>query len=173
MSNLIKRRPFWDLVFSLTLMLGMVAVLVEAGNIKASPFDELGSGFFPKALAMIIIILSIPVAVRSLIGTLRKQEVHAATLPDGSEASGSTATALQVILISVLTVVYVGGIAFRLLPFSVLTAALLTLGILVLNGGKLHRAVWIIPGSIIFGLLMEYIFTKIFIMDLPAFPIWF
>lgn len=171
MSDLLKRRPFWDLVFSLALMLAMVVVLIEAGNIKTSPFDELGSAFFPKALATIIIVLSIPVAIRNAISILRPQAE-----PDQVDSSApalARSNVIKTVTISVLTIAYVGGIALRLLPFSVLTAAFLTLGILALNGWRLHRVTWIALGSIIFGLLMEYMFTKVFIMDLPAFQVWF
>jgi len=172
MSDLLKRRPFWELVFSLALMLAMVVVLIEAGKVKTSPFDELGSAFFPRALAIIIVVLSIPVFIRNAISILRPPAAQE-TGVDSSTPALSASNVIKTITISFLTIAYVGGIALRLLPFSVLTAAFLTFGILALNGWKLHRIIWIIPGAIIFGLLMEYMFTRVFIMDLPAFQVWF
>src|SRR5690625_4285724 len=150
MSELLKRRPFWDLVFSLALMLAMVVVLIEAGNIKTSPFDELGSAFFPKALAIIIIVLSIPVSVRNAISILRP--AAARDMESDSSTPAPSASVAKTIAISIVTIAYVGGIALRLAPFSVLTAAFLTFGILALNGWKLTRIIWIILGSIFLGL---------------------
>src|SRR5690625_4395732 len=138
MSNLVKRRPFWDLVFSLALMLAMVVVLIEAGKIKTSPFDELGSAFFPKALATIIIALSIPVAIRNAISILRPQADPDPAF-DSSAPALARSNVVKTVTISALTIAYVGGIALRLLPFSILTAAFVTLGILALNEWRLHR----------------------------------
>lgn len=174
MSNLIRRRSFWDLIFSLALMLAMVVVLMEAGKAKSSPFDELGSAFFPTALALIIIILSVPVTIRSLLSVIREQAA-ARNSPPEPDTGPSAATVMQVMLISLLTIIYVGGIALRVLPFSILTAGFLIFGILALREGegRLRGIVWLVLGSIIFGFLMEYMFTKVFIMDLPAFQLGF
>lgn len=155
-------KPFWEFAFSVFLILGMSVVLVQAAKISPSPFDELGSAFFPKLIAVFIILLSLPVCGKSFWKMLAAiKSVETSVKP--KEGLSDT------LAVSLLSIAYVAIFTSYLVPFSILTSIFLIAAALWMSGFNWRRIARIAPVMVIGSFALEYLFTHVFVMDIPKF----
>jgi hypothetical protein len=153
--------PRTDLGVSLFVIVLCAAVLWEARGLPPGTFEPLGSAPIPRATAWVIILLCLIVMGRAVM-VLRRGAVAAAADP------GYGARPLDAAVTLGLTVHYVLAMAFRLTGFAILTSVFLFVTIAFL--ARFERR--LLPVAAVVALIMgfgcEYVFTRVFVVDLPA-----
>lgn len=153
--------PRIDIGVSLFLIVVCAAVLWEARGLPPGSFEPLGSGPIPRATAWLIILLCLVVMARALLVLMRGAA-------SASADPGTTPRPLDAALTLALIAVYVALMAWRVTGFAILTALFLfvTIGFLT----RFERR--LLPAAAAIGLIMgfgcEYVFTRVFVVDLPA-----
>lgn len=157
----VSARFHGDLALSFVLFGICGVVLWEAWQMRPSPYEPLGPAFFPKAIAIIIVILSIMLVGKTFL------EKRSKTRPDKSPVSygyeRTPAIALGVFLGTCVFVALVGTgwINFGLLSFGFLTAMAFFLSTAV----KVNRFLLLLVAFVLSGssyLLFTQVFSVIF-----------
>jgi hypothetical protein len=153
--------PRTDIALALFLIVVCGAVLWEARTIPQGVFEPLGSAPVPQATAGLIVLLALVVLGRAL-GALR----HPARARPAAEEF--TLRPLDAAAVIALTVLYVLAMALRLVDFGVLTALFLmvTIGVLVRFERRLLPLIVVL--ALVTGFGCQYVFTRIFVVDLPG-----
>jgi hypothetical protein len=154
-------RPRTDLALALFLIVVCGAVLWEARTIPPGVFEPLGSAPIPQTTAGLIILLALVVMGRALRAMVRAAPAR----PADEDLALRPLDAAAVIG---LTVLYVLAMALRLFDFAILTALFLvvTIGVLVRFERRLLPV--IIALALATGFGCQYVFTRIFVVDLPG-----
>jgi len=154
-------RPRTDLGLALFLIVVCGAVLWEARTIPPGVFEPLGSAPIPQATAGLIILLALVVMGRALLAMVR-------AAPARPAAEDLALRPLDAAAVIGLTVLYVLAMALRLVDFAVLTALflLVTIGVLVRFERRLLPVIVALALATGFG--CQYVFTRIFVVDLPG-----
>jgi hypothetical protein len=152
--------PRVDIGVCLFLIVVCCAVLVEAAKLPPGSFEPLGSAPIPQATAGLIILLCLLVIARAALTLWRGEEII------GEEAYAPRR--LDAAVIFGMTVIYVALMALRVAGFAPITAVFLFVAI-----GFLTRfAPRSLPVAALTGIVMgwgcQYIFTQVFVVDLPA-----
>jgi hypothetical protein len=129
--------------------------LFETRDIPPGSFEPLGSAPVPQATAGLIILLCLGLIVR-------------ACLDRRPVAAGPKSGLIDAAAVVVLTLLYVTAMHYRLTTFAVMTAIYLvvTIGFLVRFERRLLPI--IIGLAIVVGFGCQYIFTRVFVVDLPG-----
>ena len=157
-----RSSPRTDLALGLCLIVVCGAVLWEARTIPAGVFEPLGSAPIPQATAGLIILLALVVMARAL-RDLR--------LPPHQALAAAEALALRPLdaaAIIALSTLYVLGMALRLIDFAILTALFLMITIGVLTRFERRLLPVIVVLALATGFGCQYVFTRIFVVDLPG-----
>jgi hypothetical protein len=152
--------PRTDIGVSLLVIVICAAVLWQAAKLPPGSFEPLGSAPVPQATAGVIVLLCLWVIARAGLA-LQRGEVR-----DG--ADGTAPRLLDATAVFFLTVVYVLTMAFRLGEFAIVTSIFLfvTIGLLIrFEPRRLPIAAVV---AVIMGYGCRYVFTQIFVVDLPA-----
>jgi putative tricarboxylic transport membrane protein len=154
-------RPRTDLGLALFLIVVCGAVLWEARSIPPGVFEPLGSAPVPQATAGVIILLALVVmgrALRAMLGA-------APARPAGEDL---VLRPLDAAAVMALTALYVLAMALRLFDFAILTALFLmvTIGALVRFERRLLPLIVVL--ALVTGFGCQYVFTRIFVVDLPG-----
>jgi len=152
--------PRVDIGVCLFLIVICCAVLVEAAKLPPGSFEPLGSAPIPQATAGLIIFLCLLVVGRAAL-TLWRGEANPTALPYPPRR-------LDVLVLFSLTVLYVLLMAQRVAGFAPITGLFLFVAI-----GFLTRfAPRLLPVAALTGVIMgwgcQYVFTQVFVVDLPA-----
>ena len=153
--------PRTDLGVALFIIVVCLTVLWESRTIPPPGFDPLGSAPVPQAAAGIIIALSLIVIGRA-IGRWR--------LAAGDEGGGSPPRryVVDAVIVSALTVAFVLVMQLRATSFGLMTTVYLTASI----GWLVRFKPRLLPGIVLLALVIgfgcQYVFTRIFIVDLPG-----
>ena len=153
--------PRTDLGVALFIIVVCLTVLWESRTIPPPGFDPLGSAPVPQAAAAIIIVLSLIVIGRA-IGRWRL------AVAEKGGGSLSRRYVVDAIVVSALTIVFVEVMQLRSTSFGLMTTVYLTLTI----GWLVRFRPRLLPGIVLLALAIgfgcQYVFTRIFIVDLPG-----
>lgn len=135
-----------------------LAVLVEARRIPPGVYEPLGSGPVPRATAGLILLLAMGVALAAALRLRRRPWPLRPPVP----------RALDALLVSLATVLYVAAMQARLVDFAVMTTLYLvaTIGWLVRFARR--ELPWVVLVALATGYGCQYLFTRVFIVDLPG-----
>ncbi|SEK11131.1 Tripartite tricarboxylate transporter TctB family protein [Marinovum algicola] len=157
MNTSLRKTPRWDVLTCSVIVVACSILVYDALELPPGSFEPLGSGFMPRVLGLLVIGLSVLVAL----GALSKPAPEASELPPDLFAGMSMTT---------LTIAAATLFQSRAIDFGILMAAFIFAGVMALEHGR--RAA-ILPAAITgitFGFGMKYVFTRIFVVDLP---VWF
>jgi hypothetical protein len=152
--------PRTDLALGLFLIVVCGAVLWEARTIPPGVFEPLGSAPIPQATAGLIILLALVVMGRALLALRRDA-------PAGP-AEDLALRPLDAAAVIGLSVLYVLAMALRLLDFALLTALFLMVTIGALTRFERRLLPIIVVLALATGFGCQYVFTRIFVVDLPG-----
>lgn len=147
----------FEIVISGLIALICIIFIWESWDLPPGTFEPLGSGPVPQVSATIIIVCCIAV----IYGAFKKVAVNVDTdsVPIAVGAG---------VLMALATLLFVIALHFRIMPFAWMTTLFLTVtiwGLEKFNKKKLLPA--IITGLIV-GFAIQYLFTQVFVVDLPA-----
>ena len=132
--------------------------LWETWDLPPGTFEPLGSAPVPQATAGIIIFCCLLV----IRGAFKK--VAGSTSDEESQSFGIRAA----VLIAVATLLFVILLQLRIIPFAGMTAAFLTVTIWGLEKFTKRKFLPAVVTGLIVGFSMQYLFTQIFVVDLPS-----
>ena len=153
-----RSRAFpWEIGVAGALVALCLAVLWETRRIPPGAFEPLGSAPVPQATAVLIVLLSLAVAIR------------AARTPGGEEEPlGYEPRPLDAWVVAALTVAYVLAMQARVLGFAPLTTLFLVAAIGFLTRFRLRGLPLVVLVSAITGWGCAFVFTRVFVVDLPG-----
>ena len=140
----------------------MLSVIVFRDTLSLPPgsFDPVGSAGFPRVISIIIGILSLIILIhptRSSVNDLQK----ASKLPT-HRRRGDLAFGFYV-----LAFFYVLSLAFNLASFAICTSLFLIITMGMLTGFDRKRLLLVVFIALVIGFGSQYLFTKVFVVDLP------
>jgi hypothetical protein len=152
--------PRVDIGVCLFLIVVCCAVLVEAAKLPPGSFEPLGSAPIPQATAGLIVVLCVVVVARAALAIWRGEASAAEALHPPRR--------LDAAVLFGLTVLYVLLMAQRVAGFAPITAVFLFVAIAFLT----RFAPRTLPVAALVGVAMgwgcQYVFTQIFVVDLPG-----
>lgn len=154
--------PRWEIGISAFFIVACALILWETRTIPAGTFEPLGSAPVPQATALLIMALSLVVGIRGVL------KLRAAPPRPLTPADDTGARPLDAVIIAALTVVYVTILDARIINFAELTAGFLFIAIAVLIRFKPRGLLTAAVVAAITGWGAQYIFTRIFVVDLPG-----
>ena len=154
--NLLQRFEVW---VSLLVILICVIFLWESWDLPPGSFEPLGSGPVPQATAFVVIFCAGRVILNALKKSVQLSE-HEETQEKPSIRAG--------LIISSATVVYSLVLHLRLMPFAWMTTLFLIITIWGLEKFERKKFLPALITAIIIGFASEYLFTEVFIVDLPT-----
>ena len=147
-------------IWASILIIAVCAVVIyETLDLPPGSFEPLGSAPVPQATAGIIIILSIVVIINGF--RPRRVEID----EDTDEVPDEPVSAF---LLCAATLLYVLTLHFRLLGFGTLTAIYLFTLISALERFQLKSTIIAAVIAVIGGYGIQYLFTQVFVVGLPA-----
>ena len=154
--NLLQRFEVW---VSLLVILICLVFLWESWDLPPGSFEPLGSGPVPQATAFIVILC----AGLVIFNALRKPVQHL-----GDEEIKERPSISAGLIISLATVIYSLLLHFRLMPFAWMTTLFLIITIWSLEKFEKKKFLPALITAIVIGFASEYLFTEVFIVDLPT-----
>ena len=154
--NLLQRFEVW---VSLLVILICVIFLWESWDLPPGSFEPLGSGPVPQATAFVVIFCAGLVILNAL-----KKSVQLSENEETQEKPSIRAG----LIISSATVVYSLVLHLRLMPFAWMTTLFLIITIWGLEKFDRKKFLPALITAIIIGFASEYLFTEVFIVDLPT-----
>ena len=154
--NLLQRFEVW---VSLLVILICVIFLWESWDLPPGSFEPLGSGPVPQATAFVVIFCAGLVILNALKKSVQLSE-HEETQEKPSIRAG--------LITSSATVVYSLVLHLRLMPFAWMTTLFLIITIWGLEKFDRKKFLPALITAIIIGFASEYLFTEVFIVDLPT-----
>ena len=154
--NLLQRFEVW---VSLLVILICVIFLWESWDLPPGSFEPLGSGPVPQATAFVVIFCAGLVILNAFKKSVQLSENEAAQEKPSVRAG---------LIISSATVVYSLVLHFRLMPFAWMTTLFLIITIWGLEKFDRKKFLPALITAIIIGFASEYLFTEVFIVDLPT-----
>lgn len=152
--------PKTDISLALFLITVSAVVLFETRDIPPGTFEPLGSAPIPQATAGLIILCSLLVMLRAVVATVRGAAVAGEPEPDLEPGAAA--------LILGLTALYVLALQVRLLDFAPMTAVFLFTGIGLLVRFERRLLPWVGVVAVVTGYGCQYVFTRVFVVDLPG-----
>lgn len=147
---------------------GLIALLCaifiwESWDLPPGTFEPLGSGPVPQVTASIIIL-----CCGLVIHAAFKKAKEPATENDDDEDEKGAFSIKAGILMAGATFLFVGVLHLRLMPFSWMTAIFLVVTIWGLERFDKKKLLPAIAAGLIVGFAVEYLFTQVFVVDLPT-----
>ena len=147
----------WEVGVAGFLIAACLLAIWELRDARPGTFEPLGSGPVPRVTAGLIIALSLWVAWRAW-RRPAEEPVDLGYEPRPWDAA----------VVAGMTVIYVLAMASRLLGFAPLTAIFLTACIGWLVRFRARLMPWVVLVACITGWGCAYVFTRVFIVDLPG-----
>lgn len=154
--NLLQRFEVW---VSLLVILICVIFLWESWDLPPGSFEPLGSGPVPQATAFVVIFCAGLVILNAFKKSVQLSE---------NEETQEKPSVRAGLIISSATVVYSLVLHFRLMPFAWMTTLFLIITIWGLEKFDRKKFLPALITAIIIGFASEYLFTEVFIVDLPT-----
>ncbi len=146
-----------EITISALIALISVVFIWESWDLPPGTFEPLGSGPVPQVTASIITLCCILVIVAAF------KKVPEATSDKEAQPSSIKAG----VLMAVATVLFVAVLHLRLMPFSWMTAVFLAVTIWGLEKFAKRKLLPAVITGLIVGFAMQYLFTQVFVVDLP------
>lgn len=156
-SSGLRGRAAWDVGVAAFLVTVCLIAIWELRDAPPGTFEPLGSGPVPRVTASLVILLSLWVAWRAW----RRPADRPVDL-------GYEPRPWDAAVVSGLTVLYVVAMASRALGFAPLTALFLIASIGWLVRFRPRLMPWVILVAAVTGWGCAYIFTRVFVVDLPG-----
>ena len=156
MGDQVDRR--FDIGVALVLIVIAAIAIWQAADLPPGTFEPLGSARVPQMTAGLIILFSLWVIIRAM---LRGDDVSDAE-PAGRARWRDAA------IVGFLTIVYVAALHFRITTFAIVTTVFLTATIFVLTRFDRAKLPIILLVAVITGFGCQYLFTRVFVVDLPG-----
>lgn len=137
--------------------------LVYWGTMDLPPptYEPIGPAALPRLLAIVVAVLSLPLVI--------KPASYPQSVSRETEQGGEVIrpTPWMAVALMALSVVFAMVMQSRMVPFSILATAYLVVVMGVMT--RFRRSAWLVTliVSPVIGFGLEYIFTHIFIIDLP------
>jgi len=147
--------PRLEIGVALLMIVISAPALFGTMEIPPGKFEPLGSAPVPRAVAGLIIILALGLIVR-------------ACIDQRPLAASSADRYLDATAVVVLTLLFVAAMNFRLATFAVLTSVYLIVTVGFLTRFKRRSLPAVIAVGLITGFGCQYVFTRIFVVDLPG-----
>ena len=154
--NLLQRFEVW---VSLLVILICVIFLWESWDLPPRSFEPLGSGPVPQATAFVVIFCAGLVILNAFKKSVQLSE---------NEETQEKPSVRAGLIISSATVVYSLVLHLRLMPFAWMTTLFLIITIWGLEKFDRKKFLPALITAIIIGFASEYLFTEVFIVDLPT-----
>ena len=154
--NLLQRFEVW---VSLLVILICVIFLWESWDLPPGSFEPLGSGPVPQATAFVVIFCAGIVILNALKKSVQLSE---------NEETQEKPSVRAGLIISSATLVYSLVLHLRLMPFAWMTTLFLVITIWGLEKFDRKKFLPALITAIIIGFASEYLFTEVFIVDLPT-----
>ena len=154
--NLLQRFEVW---VSLLVILICGIFLWESWDLPPGSFEPLGSGPVPQATAFVVIFCAGLVILNALKKSVQLSE---------NEETQEKPSVQAGLIISSATVVYSLVLHLRLMPFAWMTTLFLIITIWGLEKFDRKKFLPALITAIIIGFASEYLFTEVFIVDLPT-----
>ena len=154
--NLLQRFEVW---VSLLVILICVIFLWESWDLPPGSFEPLGSGPVPQATAFVVIFCAGLVILNALKKSVQLSE---------NEETKEKPSVRAGLIISSATVVYSLVLHLRVMPFAWMTTLFLIITIWGLEKFGRKKFLPALITAIIIGFASEYLFTEVFIVDLPT-----
>ena len=158
-----ERRLYTEIGVAAFIIVICAIFMFQAVRLPPGSFEPLGSGPVPIYTSAIIILCCVIVIVRSVTVLLRSSSL---SREFKLEFSGESPVGAILMLGS--SVFYVGLLQLQILSFGIITSAFLTLLIWSMERFRRHKLLPAIITSAFFSFGAEYIFTNIFVVDLPT-----
>lgn len=156
----IAKTTLIEIVIFGIIIISCSAIYLETLGLPPGSFEPLGSGFMPRVISGLVIVLCVAMMIVSLRNS--SQAVEAKPEPESDRKAGIhlviTTLALAILFHS------------RLVDFGLLATVFLFTSIMALE--RFNRKALIPAGimSVFVGFGFKYVFTKFFVVDLP---VWF
>ena len=151
--------PRTDIGVALLLIVICGAVLWETRTIPPGTFEPLGSAPVPQATAIIIIALCLLVLLRA-VKRLRRGW--------SDELDDTKPHRLDAAMVAGFTILYVLAMQMRIVTFAIMTTLFLIVTIGWLIRFEVRRLPIVVLVAAITGFGCQYLFTRVFIVDLPG-----
>jgi hypothetical protein len=149
-----------DIILSLCIMVVSIAVIVESQNIRPPVFEKLGAATVPQIvavalafLALVILLDRIREGFRTTISKTTKEQI--ASRP------------IMALTVFFLICFYIASMQFGYLGFRTATFLFITISGCVLIRFRFKSLLIVLPLSSLMAIGCHYIFTQIFVVDLP------
>ncbi|MGI9507348.1 MAG: tripartite tricarboxylate transporter TctB family protein [Geminicoccaceae bacterium] len=156
MNDGVDRR--FDIGVALVLIVIAAVAIWQAADLPSGTFEPLGSARVPQITAGMIILLALLVIIRAMLREDGVRDVE----PPGAARWGDAA------VVAGLTVLYVTALQFRITTFAIITTIFLTATIFVLARFNVAKLPVILVLAAITGFGCQYLFTRVFVVDLPG-----
>jgi hypothetical protein len=155
-----------DALYAIALIVVAALVLREAGKLAPAPYDPLGPKSFPIWISYGLIGLALAMLAQLLAGRDlgRAQQSMVLGLDEGVEHIRRPWIAVALFG---LTVAYAAALSVRGIGFMFATGGYLFLSGFLLSRFERKQAPWIVLGAVGAAVVLDYVFRKIFTLDLP------
>ncbi len=156
-------RPFTEIGVMTLIALVCVVVWISASALPPGSFEPLGSGPVPKYTALVVFLCCLFVIFRAVRRIAVQKDVPLAL---SLEMIGGRP--MMAVLMLLLSCIYVAIIQTRAVHFAPLTIVYVTLLIWGMEGFSRRKLLPAVLTATVAGLGASYVFTRIFIVDLPV-----
>ena len=160
--------PKVELGFSFFLMVLSVVIFLETLSLPPGSFDPVGSAGFPRLISAAIGILSLTILIRAARRDLVGSKSTASSATPNNAVSPTFRRRPDLALgFYALSLVYVTVLALRLISFGICTVLFLLTSIGMLTRFYYKRLPIVLLIALVIGFGCQYIFTRVFVLDLP------
>jgi putative tricarboxylic transport membrane protein len=159
----VQRQPVTEILVCGFIALICVVFFVQAWGLPPGTFEPLGSGPVPLVTAAIIILCCLII----MAGRIRTLSRGGALMPHIRREFMSRSPYGPLVTLG-LTIVYVVALDLAVASFGLITFVFLTVLIVALENFKTRSLLPALVVSAIVSFGVEYLFTNVFVVDLPA-----
>lgn len=157
-----------DIVLSLSILFVCALAYIGCMSLSESPYEPLGAGFFPKTISIVLALLSLILLGKSVRNVFKNHQgnVEGVSQSEPLPAVFKRRPGLAGLGV-IITILYISVLYFRIMGFRISTVLFgVFLGTLLSRFNYKNSLISFII-AVVMGLGLHYIFTNVFIIDLP------